>query len=291
MPDRGVFGKQGVGISRLSRRARPTYRGAVQRIVSATLVTAALTALIGSATAAGVSASAARPSGTLQINASIGQQWRMSDEFCPPGTPASYDCLQSVGHGDIPGLGSVTVTYYKLLPYEEDCFIQHNNTAVIEVVGKGTLEVSRAGRGCGSGPPPREDGPLEFAVSGGSGRYAGASGSLVYRSSVGAGNPACRCGTATDRWSGTFTVPGVEFDTTPPVLSGAVSKTVRASRKKRRVRVRYTVTAADTVDGSLPVACRPRSGSLFKRGRTRVTCSATDSSANTARARFTITVR
>jgi hypothetical protein len=255
------------------------------------LAAAAAIAGVSGVSAAGVSGAPMRPSGTLQIDASIGQQWRMSDDFCPPGTPASYDCLQSVGQGVIPGLGSVTVTYYKLLLYEENCFIQHNNTAVIEVVGKGTFEVSRAGRSCGSGPPPREDGPLEFAVTGGSGRYAGASGSFVYRGSVGAFNPICRCGTASDTWTGTLTVPGLDFDLTPPVLTGAVSKSVRIPRKKKRVRVRYTVAAEDAVDGSLPVGCTRRSGSLFKRGRTRVTCTATDSSGNTGRARFTITVR
>ena len=55
--------------------------------------------------------------------------------------------------------------------------------------------------------------------------------------------------------------------------------------------MRYAVTALDTTDGTLPVTCRPRSGSLFKLGRTSVTCSATDSSGNTGRTRFVVTVR
>src|SRR5918992_6382624 len=95
-------------------------------------------AAVSGVSAAGVSGSPTRPSGTLQINTSIGQHWRMSDDFCPPGTPAGTDCLRSVGEGVITGLGRVTVTYYKLLPDEEGCFIIHNNTAVIEVAGKGT---------------------------------------------------------------------------------------------------------------------------------------------------------
>jgi hypothetical protein len=36
---------------------------------------------------------------------------------------------------------------------------------------------------------------------------------------------------------------------------------------------------------------RPRSGSRFRVGRTRVTCSATDTSANTRKATFTVTVK
>ena len=78
---------------------------------------------------------------------------------------------------------------------------------------------------------------------------------------------------------------------TPPTLSGAVNKKVRARRGSKRVRVTYRVTASDAVDGSVPVSCQPRSGSRFKIGRTFVKCSATDSSANTVTARFAIVVK
>jgi len=242
--------------------------------------------------APGASGAPTRASGTLQLNATLTQKWRLSREYCPPGTPVVASCLRSVGEGEIAGLGHVRVTYYKLLPGDDvNCFIVHNNTALIEVAGKGTLELERAGRGCGSGPPPREDGPFEFAVASGSGTYAEASGSLVYASSVPAGDGACQCGTARDTWTGTLTVPGVDFDITPPVLTGAVSKSVRAPKGAKRVRVRYVVTATDDVDGAISVACTPRSGSFFALGRTRVTCSATDSSGNTHQAQFTITVK
>jgi len=184
------------------------------------------------------------------------------------------------------------VTYRKVLPGDdENCFMIQNNAATIEVMGSGTLELSRPGRICAPGPPPREDGPWAFTIADGSGRYARASGGLTYKSSVYAGDAACQCGTAIDRWTGTLTVADLEFDTTRPVLSGAVSKVVRAPKGTRRVRVRYVVTAKDAVDGPLRVSCKPRSGSFFKRGRTTVRCSATDSSANAAGARFTITVR
>ena len=78
---------------------------------------------------------------------------------------------------------------------------------------------------------------------------------------------------------------------TPPTLSGATSKTVRAPRGVNRVRVTYKVTATDDADGQVPATCRPGSGSRFPVGRTVVRCSATDSSANTASASFRITVR
>lgn len=89
--------------------------------------------------------------------------------------------------------------------------------------------------------------------------------------------------------AGAIDVPAA--DTTPPTLSGAKNKSVRATRGAKRLRVRYTVRAQDAIDGSVPVTCTPRSGSFFKLGRTKVECSATDSSGNAAKARFTVTVK
>jgi hypothetical protein len=125
---------------------------------------------------------------------------------------------------------------------------------------------------------------LAATVTGGSGVYAGASGALTVRIGL-AGT------TNFDGWTGTLTVPGLEFDVSPPVLHGVTSKTVRAPKRAKHVRVRYKVTASDAVDGSLAASCKPPSGSSFKIGRTKVTCSATDSSGNTATGRFTVTVR
>jgi hypothetical protein len=45
---------------------------------------------------------------------------------------------------------------------------------------------------------------------------------------------------------------------------------VRAPKRAKRVRVRYSVTAQDAVDGSLPAVCTPRSGTFFRVGRTKV---------------------
>jgi hypothetical protein len=91
--------------------------------------------------------------------------------------------------------------------------------------------------------------------------------------------------------SGVLDGPGVALDTSPPQLVGARNVTVTALRGKKRARVRFTVFASDAVDASVPVASTPASGSVFGLGRTRVTCSATDTSENTSRAQFVVRVR
>jgi hypothetical protein len=126
-------------------------------------------------------------------------------------------------------------------------------------------------------------------VTGGSGLYAGASGtfSLEHQLRFNASGASGK-----DIWAGTLSVPGFEFDLTPPTLSGAVDKTVRAPRHAKRVSVKYRVTAGDNVDAAVRASCKPSSGSRFKVGRsTTVTCSATDTSANTATSTFRVTVK
>jgi hypothetical protein len=65
----------------------------------------------------------------------------------------------------------------------------------------------------------------------------------------------------------------------------------RAPRGKKRVRVKYAVSARDDVEGAIRAACRPKSGSWFRVGRTRVRCSATDTSGNESNATFIVTVK
>ena len=101
----------------------------------------------------------------------------------------------------------------------------------------------------------------------------------------------CDCGKAQNTWTGTLTVAGAEFDTTPPTLAGAAAKTIRVPKTATRARVRYAVTARDAVDGSVPVKCIPPAGSWFGLGQTAVECSATDSSGNTRQATFKVTVK
>jgi HYR domain len=54
--------------------------------------------------------------------------------------------------------------------------------------------------------------------------------------------------------------------------------------------VNYTVSTVDNIDANPQLTCEPPSGSTFPVGETTVTCTATDSSGNSATARFTVTV-
>jgi hypothetical protein len=157
-------------------------------------------------------------------------------------------------------------------------------TGRIVVANKGEIDFSLAdGTRCVEQEPVRNE-PQEFTITGGTGAYHGASGRGTVERSLSAGHGA-------EWWTGTLTVPGLEFDITPPTIAAAVAKTVRAPKTARRVRVTYKVTASDAVDGRLPVTCLPRSGGWFPIGRTLVTCQARDKSGNTGRARFAVTVR
>ena len=152
------------------------------------------------------------------------------------------------------------------------------------VAGKGELHFVLAdGADCIDIEPLRNM-PQDFTITGGTGSYEGATGSGRVERSLGGG-------VGTETWIGTVIAPRVEFDLTPPTLVGATSKTVRAPKGAKSVRVTYKVTANDAVDGAVTTSCTPRSGSRFKVGRTLVTCSASDKSANTGTAKFRVTVR
>ena len=262
-------------------------RGVIRNSLLALAAAAALT----SATAA--SPAARGSSGTLDLRAEINMTY-LFGPFCTPEMPPGIECVRFQGTWGVPGLGQATLTYVKgfepVCP--DDAPVRQFRRAVLDVTGKGTIELVSDGALCGR-TAPAEFGPVAVTVARGTGRYAGASGRLEYRTSVyEVRNCAgALCGSATDRFTGTLNVPGHEFDVAGPVISGAKSKVVRAAKAAKRVRVRYAVTAGDDVDGSVAAACKPTSGSAFKVGRTRVTCTATDSSANTSSATFTVTVK
>jgi hypothetical protein len=224
--------------------------------------------------------------GTLELRASL----RLVSDLgaCPPGITADA-CAPRTGKGFISGLGTVTETYtwsYRMGPPTCPSGVGKPlaTTGRLVVARRGEIYFAIAdGARCIDQEPLRNE-PQDFTITGGTGTYDGASGSGMLQRSVSAGF-------GTERWIGTLVVPGLEFDVTPPTLSGTTSKTVRAPKGAKRVRVTYTVRASDAVDGQLPVTCLPRSGSRFPIGRTVVRCSATDSSANTATARFIVTVR
>lgn len=250
-----------------------------------------LAAVVALSLAAGLPAATVVTTSTLQLSASVRSLYRFNDAYCPPGTPAVADCVRFVGGSEVPGLGRLTATYTKVLPNDDPaCPVIQFNAALLEVAGKGTLEVTRDGRLCGP-TAPAVVGPFGYTITRGTGTYAGATGTLQFGSAVTAIDGGCQCGTSSDTWTGTLTVSGVEFDVSAPTIRGAASKTVRVSTKAKRVRVRYAITASDAVDGTVPAVCEPRSGSFFSLGRTKVACSATDSSGNTAKAQFTVLVK
>jgi len=211
---------------------------------------------------------------------------------CPPDQPAdnTTDCRTRTGAGLVPGLGIVSEAYvwsYRMGPPtcpSDFLGTPLKTTARLVVAGKGEIHLAlRDGERCIDQEPMRNE-PQDFTITGGTGSYEDASGSGRVERSLGGGVGA-------ETWSATLEVAGLEFDVTPPTLNGATSKTVRAPRGAKRVRVTYAVSARDDVDGAVPVSCFPRSGSRFDSGRTDVVCSATDASANTQTARFTITVK
>jgi hypothetical protein len=236
--------------------------------------------------------------GTLEVRAVLGVT--SSRTVCPPGTPGEIiECRSRTGAGVIRGLGWVSHAYVYVaesFPEVSPATCTHIGDVRIlptrvrlSVAGKGDLDVALAAvpecmHVLTKLSPPRRS----FTVTGGTGIYAGASGEgtlkhVLRRTPGGAAG--------TDTWAGTLVVPGLEFDLTPPQLSGAVARLVRVTRQSPGARVRFTVSASDDVDGALPATCTPRAGSRFMLGETRVTCSATDSGGNTATARFTVTVR
>jgi hypothetical protein len=258
---------------------------------------AAVVASIGSVAAAvGALAGAAHGDvavGTLPLRAEV--PIRYPTIPWPAGTARSFECFARSGSAVVSGLGAVEESYAYVLenappgcspPPGADSVRLPPTTASLRVAGKGEIKVATSGTGClarfGSlrvGEP--------FVVTGGSGAYAGASGSGTV-TTFSYGPPGFG---GIDTWSGTVSVPGVRFDLTAPTISGAVDKRVRIARRAKPARVTYTVIAQDDVDGVVTATCSPPSGSRFTVGRTQVSCSAQDASGNTSTATFTVTVK
>jgi hypothetical protein len=226
--------------------------------------------------------------GSLPLNAVLAMT--STPSTCPENAPPGATlCATRIGDGVVRGLGRVSESYTFFVDETHACgsgFTVLETTVRLDVAGKGQLQLAlERDRNC---VPSALVLNRAFTVVGGTGIYARASGSGTVRHNAhytltgAAGN---------DTFTGTLAVPGLEFDLTPPALSGAVNRVTRVRKGLRRVRVAYKVTAADAVDGTVPVSCRPRSGSRFKLGRTKVHCSATDGSGNTQSAHFTVRVK
>jgi hypothetical protein len=269
----------------------------IHLLLACMAVLAACVGTVGSAPGDASAPSSARgiralaDTGTLTLAAELAVEY--GPTACPPGAPSSVECYARTGTGLIRGLGSVDESY----PYLVDgspagCTPDQVRllpaTVRLSVAGKGDLELRVGGTGCVDRIPPN---PLRaeagFTITGGSGKYLGASGGGTY-SDFSTGPPSFR---GRDTWNGTLVVPGLDFDLIPPGLTGGANKTIRVPKRVKRVRVGYTVTAQDDVEGALPVTCQPKSRSWFKVGRTQVRCSATDTSANESKVAFVITVK
>lgn len=228
---------------------------------------------------------------TLRLNGTLNLLSRIAGE-CPAGTAANVVCPARTGSGLVPGLGRVTESYAFLVDVAPPS-CSGGSVKVLRypvrwvVAGKGEIFFSVHERPECVGANAGYNVDQQYTVTGGTGRFAGASGSgnidrSLHQTDAGAAGR--------EAWTGTLEVPGVEFDVARPTITGAKPKSVRAPRAVKRVRVSYTVTAQDAVDGAVPTRCRPASGSRFKLGRSVVRCSATDTSGNTASAAFAVTV-
>jgi hypothetical protein len=221
----------------------------------------------------------------LRMNSMIGA--------CSPPAPGD-ECAARAGSGIVPGLGAVTEKYEfpvglgpPLCAPSDGKALASSNRFV--VAGKGEIHFTLADGGCMAQEGIYNE-TQAYTITGGTGIYAGASGSGTVERNLGAGGPSGRQGNET--WTGPLGVPGLEFDTTQPTFTGATNKMVRAAKGAKSRRVRLTITAHDDRDVVVrAVTCTPGSGSRFRIGRTRVTCEATDSSGNTGRTRFVVTVK
>lgn len=247
--------------------------------------------------AVGVGVAAAAPStahshadseGTLPVNITFLKKFE--PVVCAAGMAATTACIRDAPlRSDLfSGLGEVTFAPYTLTWENFGAPCGHAYAQIpLLVVGKGEIDLAWAVTGCWTS----DNFPtVPITVTGGSGLYAGATGSGVLEF-----HPASitgpQQGSRQVTWTGMLNVPGLAFDTTAPQINGAVSKTVK-TRLKAGARVRYSVTAADAADGAVRVVCLPKSGSLFPIGRTTVVCNAGDSSGNTAATKtFVITVK
>jgi len=238
-----------------------------------------LTLLVGSATAERLTLATS----TLQFRATLPTV--SPGVACPPQAPPAAGCRARTGTGRIRGLGNVSLSYtwfYAVGDCPSPLVKPFATTGQIVVANKGEIDFALAEGACTEEEPVRNE-PQRFTITGGTGIYQGASGKGTVGRSLGGG-------LGSESWAGTLIVPGLDFDVTPPRIAGAVGRTVHASAGAKRVRVTYRVTARDAVDGVVAVRCAPRSRSFFKRGRTAVRCRSTDKSANSASARFVITV-
>ena len=275
---------------------RPLGDRRLRWVAVGALVAGLAISAVGYAASAGAEAAptaSKAATGTLNMNAKL----RLVSVLgpCPPGVVAS-GCAERTSTGAFAGLGQVTGRYMFLIDVGPPTCANGWGKARaypvrFAVASKGEInfELAPAAQCLNEEQDFAARAPTQaFTITGGTGIYAGASGTGTVARVLGTTDTGAA---GTETWTGTLSVPGLEFDVTAPTLAGATSKTVRAKKGAKSARVTFKVTAQDSTDGVVPVGCDPRSGSRFQLGKTRVTCEATDSSGNAATAAFRITVR
>lgn len=269
---------------RYTLRGLMSWRGS---LLAALLLFTTLAVLSGPASA-GSPQSGSRVAGDSSLEAFFSDTAGLLPA-CPDGY--SLDCFQFVDHAAIRGLGYVTERHIVAVDSSSpSCTMVHVTPVVWSVKGKGKIEASL------DVAPPCNGLPVSYTITGGTGPFKNVSGSgqftpMFANTTGNLYNDILDMYWYEDEWNGTLVLPNFTPDTTPPVIRGAWSRVIRVTRGVRRIRVRFSVKARDKVDGRVPVKCTPRSGSFFKLGVTRVTCTASDSSANTKTQHFTITVK
>jgi len=256
------------------------------------VVSAGLVVLLGATVAAAATGGSRFATSELALKAELSLNSALG--ACSQPAPGD-ECAARTGAGLVPGLGAVTEKYEFPVGLAPPACAQGDGKALAStnrfvVTGKGEIHFTLAeGGGC-IAQATIVNQAQAYSITGGTGIYAGASGSGTVERKLGSDGYRGRNGTET--WTGTLSVPGLEFDTTRPTFTGATNKTVRAAKGAKTRRVRFTVTAHDDRDVVVPVVrCTPGSGSRFRIGRARVTCEATDSSGNTGRTTFVVTVK
>jgi hypothetical protein len=250
-----------------------------------------LVALVAAVLPAAVTASSMRTAGTLSMNAVLA----LSSNLGACAQPVSTDeCAARVIRGPFRGLGQIDARYEFPVDSGGPTCAEGSGKALgypirLTVVGKGDIRLAVAEGPCRPVSETIYNQTQTFTVTGGTGSYVGSSGGGTLERQLGETTSSGRHGH--EVWTGTLDVPGLEFDLTRPTLTGATNKTVKAKKGAKSARLSFRVSAQDDRDGVRAVTCSPRSGSAFRIGRTRVTCAASDTSANTATATFTITVR
>jgi hypothetical protein len=255
------------------------------------LLLGALGALALSGVAAGASA---RTTQSFTAHTHFSAEW--SNIGCTQPPPQGADDQKCIGYTAAPlvsGLGPVSLSFTAWQTTVGNCVTLAVIDGSFVSSGKGTLHFGGTKPGCastGSEGGGILKGQVPVAVTGGDGDFEGASGrgtlSLLSITASATGTDRH----ATGELTLALDLPNGSFDVTAPTITGAVPMRARAPKRSKLLRVTYRVAAQDAVDGHVTVACAPRPGSGFRIGRTRVTCTATDRSGNTATARFTITV-